>query len=180
MTIAYDHTRIDPKPVKWQMGRVLSVSTVLGAMSVIQTFGLLFIGMHFINQKLFGVTIDPRHLQTMIFLQLVVGGHLMLFVTRTKHWFFMRPFPSVQLFWAIIGTQVFAAVMCGFGWNIVPQLPWALIGLVWVYNLRWMFIQDIVKKITYRLLDYKAVHQAAFLNKQTKSLTHDSQQVSAS
>jgi H+-transporting ATPase len=92
----------------------------------------------------------------------------------------MRPFPSVQLFWAIIGTQVFAAVMCGFGWNIVPQLPWALIGLVWVYNLIWMFIQDIVKKITYRLLDYKAVHQAAFLNKQTKSLTHDSQQVSAS
>ncbi|MBU0989552.1 MAG: plasma-membrane proton-efflux P-type ATPase, partial [Proteobacteria bacterium] len=44
MTIAYDNTRIDPKPVRWQMSRVLSVSSVLGLLAVAETFGLLLIG----------------------------------------------------------------------------------------------------------------------------------------
>ena len=169
MTIAYDNTRIDPQPVHWQMGRVLSVSTVLGIMSVVETFGLLLIGMFFLNEELFGVIIDPEHLQTMIFLQLVVGGHLLLFVTRTANWFFMRPFPSVQLFWAIIGTQLFAALMCGFGWE-VPQLPWILILAVWLYNVGWMFIQDVTKIAAYRLLDYKTGHQVKFIKNTSEAL----------
>ncbi|MFA7232069.1 MAG: hypothetical protein WC071_12430, partial [Victivallaceae bacterium] len=178
MTIAYDNTQIDPKPVRWHMGRMLSISTVLGIMSVFQTFGLLFLGMSFLNRNLLGVTVDSTHLQTMIFLQLVVGGHLMLFVTRTKNWFFLPPLPSKQLFWAIVGTQIFAAVMCGFGW-LVPPLPWALIGVVWGYNLIWMFIQDIAKMITYRLLNHQANHQTAFANKLAGSLLHHSQQTTA-
>ncbi len=171
MAIAYDNTRIDPKPVHWQMGRVLSVSTVLGIMSVIETFGLLFIGMYFLNEEVMGVVIDPTHLQTMVFLQLVVGGHLLLFVTRTSNRFFVKPFPSVQLFWAITGTQIFAALMCGFGWA-VPQLPWTLIAIVWLYSAVWMFVLDIVKKITYKLLEHKARHQAQFLNNTSESLIH--------
>jgi len=33
-----------------------------------------------------------------MFLQLVVGGHLLLFVTRTERWFFQPPFPAAVLF----------------------------------------------------------------------------------
>ena len=171
MTIAYDNTRIDPQPVHWQMGRVLSVSTVLGIMSVAETFGLLFIGMYYLNEEVMGVVIDPSHLQTMVFLQLVVGGHLLLFITRTANRFFVKPFPSAKLFWAIIGTQVFAALMCGFGWE-VPQLPWTLIAIVWLYNVIWMFVLDIAKDITYKLLDYRAGHQAKFLKDTSESLVH--------
>ena len=171
MTIAYDNTRIDPKPVHWQMGRVLSISTVLGILSVVETFGLLFIGMYYLNEEVMGVVIDPSHLQTMVFLQLVVGGHLLLFITRTSNRFFVKPFPSAKLFWAIIGTQVFAALMCGFGWE-VPQLPWTLIAIVWLYNVIWMFVLDIAKDITYKLLDYRAGHQAKFLKDTSESLVH--------
>jgi H+-transporting ATPase len=68
--------------------------------------------------------IDSSHIQTMIFLQLVVGGHLMLFITRTKKLFFMPPWPSAPLFWAITGTQIFAAMMCGLGWLVhLDQIP---------------------------------------------------------
>ena len=45
---------------------------------------------------------------------------------------------------AILGTQIFAVLMCGFGW-IVTALPWTIIGLVWVYMLAWMFVLDWVK-----------------------------------
>ncbi|MCP3968123.1 MAG: plasma-membrane proton-efflux P-type ATPase [Lentisphaerae bacterium] len=171
MTIAYDNAKVSKDPVRWHMGRVLGVSTSLGAFSVIQTFGLLFVGMMYMNRDLFGQLIMPQHLQTMIFLQLVVGGHLMLFVTRAKKMFFMPPFPDARLFWAIIGTQVFAAVMCGFGW-LVPRLSWQLIGLVWVYNIIWMFVLDVVKLIVYRLLDMDALHQRGFIRRQRSILHH--------
>ena len=43
-----------------------------------------------------------------------------------------------------IGTQVFAVVMCGFGWFVAP-LPWPVIGLIWAYMLIWMVVLDLVK-----------------------------------
>jgi hypothetical protein len=43
MTIAYDNTWLDPKPVRWQMHRVLRLATVLGTFGVTETFLLLVI-----------------------------------------------------------------------------------------------------------------------------------------
>ncbi|MBL6978187.1 MAG: plasma-membrane proton-efflux P-type ATPase [Desulfobacteraceae bacterium] len=164
MTIAYDNTRIDPEPVRWQMSRVLSISSVLGLLAVAETFGLLLIGWEWIENPEWQqwIRIDKPHLQTMLFLQLVAGGHLMLFVTRTKKFFFTPPFPSWPLFCAIVGTQGFAMLMCAFGW-LVPPLPWALIGLVWVYNFLWMFIQDFVKVGVYYLIEDRATHRRRYL-----------------
>lgn len=174
MTIAYDNTIINKQPVRWQMGRVLAVSSALGFLSVVQTFGLLAITMYDFHHNLLGVIVDVKHIQTMIFLQLVMGGHLMLFLTRTKRFFFLPPFPSAPLFLAILGTQLFAALMCGFGW-LVPAVPWTLIGLVWIYNITWMFFQDMAKMITYRIIEHRANHQVNFLGKMAKNLKHHSQ-----
>jgi H+-transporting ATPase len=43
LTIAYDNTWLDPKPVRWNMRRVLTVATVLGLIGVLETFGILLI-----------------------------------------------------------------------------------------------------------------------------------------
>ncbi|MBN2615759.1 MAG: plasma-membrane proton-efflux P-type ATPase [Bacteroidales bacterium] len=147
MTIAYDNTYLSPTPVRWKMDRVLTVSTILGLLSVVQTFGLLYLG-----HKVF--VMDPAHIQTAIFLQLVVGGHLLLFVTRNKKSMWRKPHPSWQLFSAILATQILAVLMTGFGW-LVPQLPWKFIGMVWIYNLVWVQILDLVKLGTYHLLDQR-------------------------
>jgi H+-transporting ATPase len=66
------------------------------------------------------------------------------------------------LFWAIVGTQIFAVLMCGFGW-LVPSLPWTVIGLVWVYNFIWMIIQDAVKVGVYYLLEDRPMHKRKFI-----------------
>jgi H+-transporting ATPase len=163
MTIAYDNTRIDPQPVRWQMKRVLSISSILGLLAVAETFGLLLIGWEWLKNPEWQqwMHIDKPHVQTMLFLQLVAGGHLMLFVTRSKKFFFMPPFPSLPLFSAIVGTQFFAVLMCAFGW-LVPPLPWALIGIVWAYNIVWMFIQDIIKIGVYHLIEDRAKHKQRF------------------
>jgi H+-transporting ATPase len=145
MTIAFDNASVPPQPVKWELDRVLVLSSVLGLLGVIQSFGLLYLGdtVHHL---------DHSHLQTMMFLQLVAGGHLMLFVTRTRRVFWKPPYPSPKLFFAIVATQIAAVLMCSQGW-LVPSLPWGIIGLVWGYNLAWMVVQDIVKLGLYRILD---------------------------
>ena len=172
MTIAYDNTRIDPKPVKWNMHTVLTVSTVLGVLAVTQTFSLIALLQEWWmnNPQLQDwVKLDRPHVQTIAFLQLVAGGHLMLFVTRTKKFLLKPPFPSWPLFVAITGTQILAAMMCGFGW-LVPALPWEMIGLVWIYNIAWMFLQDFVKIIVYRMIDNRVVHKRKYLSMMNKPL----------
>lgn len=82
---------------------------------------------------------QPGDSDVMLF---VVGGHLMLFVTRQA--------PSWQLV---------SALLCGIGSGFlgIPALPWAFVDFVWVYNLVWMVVwmvvMDVVKLGTYRFLD---------------------------
>ena len=153
MTIAYDHTSVSAKPIRWHMPRLLSVAAVLGLFSIVESFGLLLIGirvlLHPNLQPLFGLSTES-HLQTMMFLQLVAGGHLLLFITRTERWFFLPPFPAASLFLAIVLTQLVAVLMCGFG-LLVPAIPWTLIGWVWAYNIGWMFILCAVRLATEHL-----------------------------
>jgi H+-transporting ATPase len=83
MTIAYDNTRLDKQPVRWNMTRVLTISGVMGMLSVAKSLGLLLIAIAWMSDPdLQGwIAIDHAHVQTALFLQLVAGGHLLLFAT---------------------------------------------------------------------------------------------------
>jgi H+-transporting ATPase len=157
MTIAYDNTAVSETPIRWQMPRILGIAAMLGLFSVVESFGLLLFGIRILThphlQQLFGLATHTQ-LQTMMFLQLVAGGHLLLFVTRTERWFFLPPFPATPLFLAIFLTQVVAVLMCGFGWLIEP-LSWRLIGWIWVYNLVWMLVLGSIRLVTERFATYR-------------------------
>lgn len=130
MTIAYDRTRVSEAPIRWNMPQVLGVSAVLGLFCVVESFGLLLIGIRVLwhpeHQALFGLA-SLEQLQTVMFLQLVAGGQLLLLITRTDRWFFMPPYPAPTLFWAIVGTQVVAVLMCSLVW-LMESIEWRLIG----------------------------------------------------
>jgi len=158
MTIAYDNTVLPKGPVRWHMRRLLFVSGFMGLMAVAQTFGLLLIGMEWLSNPEWQswINLTQDQLQTVIFLQIVAGGHLLLFVMRSRSTIFSPPLPSRPLFLAIVGTQVLAVLICGLGW-FVPAIPWTVIGLVWVYMLIWMIALDVVKLALYRRLRHVAV-----------------------
>ncbi|MDA3887215.1 MAG: plasma-membrane proton-efflux P-type ATPase [Allgaiera sp.] len=162
MTIAYDNTWLSKVPVRWNMGWVLTVSSLLGVLSVIQTFGLMYLGRILYH-------VDTAHLQTMIFLQLVVGGHLMLFVTRNRKGFWHRPYPSWQLASAVLATQVLAVAMTGFGW-LMPAVGWGAIALIWVYNLAWMVVIDFAKLGADHLLAHRPRFKQALLERTNRRL----------
>ncbi len=157
MTIAYDNTWLDPKPVRWNMRRVITVSTVLGLVGVIQTFLLLVLGKLWLN-------LDQSHLQSFIYLKLALAGHLTLIVVRNKRSFWKRPWPSPVLLVAILGTQILAALIVGFGF-LVPALPWTYIGFIWVYALTWVFINDWIKMRTYEHLELSGSRHRVFLRR---------------
>jgi H+-transporting ATPase len=172
MTIAYDNTPVSKKPIRWEMPRLLGVAIVLGLFSVVESFGLLWFGIRVLThpdlQDYFGLT-NAHQLQTVMFLQLVAGGHLVLFITRTERWFFLPPFPAPALFIAIVLTQILAVLMCGFGW-LVPPIPWTLIGWVWAYNIAWMFVLGGVRLITERFASYRTVRHTRSVDMVNQSL----------
>jgi H+-transporting ATPase len=162
MTIAYDNTWLDPKPVRWEMRRVLTVATTLGLIGVVETFGMLVIGIMLLN-------LNQAQIQSLIYLKLAVAGHLTLFVARTKRPFFSRPYPAPILLIAILMTQSLAAAIVGFG-LLVTAIPWIYVGMVWAYCLVWIFIEDWAKLQVYHHLNMTGRHHQSFLDRMQNPL----------
>ena len=150
MTIAYDNTELPKEPVRWQMRRLLLISSIMGLAAVVQSFGLLMIGMEWLSNPEWQawIKLTQDQIQTGVFLQIVAGGHLLLFVMRARGSLF---WPAMPLVLAIVGTQLFAVLMCGFGW-FVSAIPWTIIGLIWIYLLVWMLILNVIKIALYKYM----------------------------
>ncbi|HEU4951896.1 MAG TPA: plasma-membrane proton-efflux P-type ATPase, partial [Holophagaceae bacterium] len=144
MMIAYDHAPVAPAPVRWDMRRVLSLSCVLGVAGVAASFTLFWIGRDLL--KLAGPT-----LQSLIFLKLLVAGHLTLFLTRGDGPPWRRPWPSWKLVAATEATQLLGTLAAVYGW-FVPPLGWRLAGFVWAYSLIWFALNAALKLATARAL----------------------------
>jgi H+-transporting ATPase len=152
MTIAYDNVPTAARPVRWNMPSILLFASIMGLLSVVETFGLLLIGLRWIADPHFQsmIALDSAQLQTVMFLQLAVGGHLLLFVVRTKKSLLEPPYPSARLFWAIVATQIVAVAVCLLGTG-VRAIPPAAVVAVWVYCLVWMAVLDVFKLMLLRL-----------------------------
>jgi H+-transporting ATPase len=114
MTIAYDNVRTTPAPARWDMHRTLIFSGLMGLMATAQNFGVVFLGMEWLNDPamMAKIPLDRSHLQTMLFLQLAAGGHMLLFVVRSRGSMISPPLPSAPLFLAVVATQIIAVLMC--------------------------------------------------------------------
>ena len=163
MAIATDNTWLDPKPVRWDMHRVLTVSTVLGLIGVLQTFGMLLIGKDYFHM-------DIAHLQTLIFLKLAIAGHLTLFITRTRKPFFRKPYPSAILLWSAILTKAAATFFVVYPMGLVPSITWGEAGVVWIYCILWVFVNDWVKVRVYKHLELNTPRHQDFIALTQKKL----------
>ena len=157
MTIAYDNTWLDPKPVRWDMRRILTVATSLGLLGVLETFGMLVLAL-----DVFHLNISQT--QSLMYLKLAVAGHLTLFVARTKRPFLTKPYPAPILLIAVLVTQGIAAAIVGFGILVTP-IPWLYVGIVWAYCLVWVFVEDWVKLQVYKHLNTSGGHHLKFLSR---------------
>lgn len=151
MAIAYDNVQYSKKREQWHMNTVLEMSTLLGLIGVISSFTIFFIGVSVLH-----LGIDA--LRTFIFLKLAIAGHLTIFVTRTKDYFWTSPRPSGLLFWSTILTKLLATLIVVYGIFVVA-IGWKLAIFIWIYALAAFVITDIIKVQAYKLLDsYHSKH----------------------
>ncbi len=143
LTIAYDNTRVDSKPVRWNMGELLTVSTVLGLAGVLSSFLLFYILIQF--------GFSTALIQSMFFAKLVVAGHGTIYNTRINDWFWKKPYPSWQLFSATFSTRILGTLIAVYGLFITP-IGWRYALWMWVYALAWFVVNDAVKMATYAWL----------------------------
>ena len=158
MTIAVDNTQVDPEPVRWEMRRVLTTSTTLGVVGVIETFFILVLAKLWLH-------LDIAQIQSFIFLKLAIAGHLTLFVARSRGPFYARPYPAPSMIWAAVGTKILATLLVGFGLGLVTPISWGQVGFVWAYCIVWVFIEDWAKLAVYRHLDMGGTSQQHFLRR---------------
>jgi H+-transporting ATPase len=146
MSIAYDNVRYSSRPERWNFRVVLGMSTFLGVIGVISSFGLLYIGQH-------ELSLSREMLQSFIFLKLSVAGHMTVFVARTRGPFWsIKPSPPIVL--ATTLTQAAATLIVVYGLFVTP-IGWRLALIVWGYASLAFVITDFVKVRLYSLLEYE-------------------------
>jgi len=157
MMIAFDNAPVAERPVRWDMHRVLTLSVVLGVLGVISSFGLFWYALEYLH-------LSEDLIQTLIFLKLLVAGHLTIFLTRNKGMFWQRPWPNWRLVVATEATQVAGTLAAVYGWYVTP-IGWEYALLVWGYALVWFLINNVLKVYLYRLLRHQFKRQARHLQR---------------
>jgi H+-transporting ATPase len=144
LSIAYDNVRYSNKPESWNMRLVMGIAAVVSVIGLADSFGLFYIGERHFH-------LNRTVIQTLIYLKMSVGGHLKIFITRTRGPFWStRPAPILLI--AVFGTQIVATLIAVYG-VFMPRIGWGWALLVWGYSLPFFLINDRVKLLAYRILD---------------------------
>ena len=157
MMIAYDNAPSAPTPVRWDIGRVLTIATALGVYGVIESFVLFWILRDYL-------TLPASTMQALIFLKLLVSGHMTIYLTRNKGPVWERPLPGWRLVVPAEITQIVGTLAVAYGWFMAPT-GWKLALLVWAYTLVSFLIAMTVKIGVYRMLEDRAARQARHLSR---------------
>lgn len=157
MTIAFDNTRVDPNPVRWNMRQVLTISTALGLTGVAGSFLMLIVARDWLK-------LDIHQIQTFVFLKMAVAGHFTLFVTRTFRRFWQKPYPAPALLWSAIFTKLLATLFVVYPFGLITPIHWRAVGVIWAYCITWLFLGDFVKVSVIRHLQMRGPRHIGFLH----------------
>ncbi len=164
MAIAYDRTGLEPKPVRWDMHQVIAVSTAMGIVGVLGSFGMLLIAIDWLH-------LSVAQIQTYVFLKMAVAGHLVLFVARTREHFWKKPWPAPIMVWSAVVTKIAATLLAAYGLGFITPISWPEIALIWGYSIFSALVTDLVKVEVYKRLKHRADRHRKFL-KRLKSSFH--------
>ncbi len=146
VTIAYDNTLTPPQPLSWNMPKLLIMSSVIGLVGVVETI-LLY---DFVANRL---ALPLDQVQTLIYLQLAIGGMLTIYCTRVRGPFWSIK-PAAKMLWATGASVTLSTLMGACGWLMSP-VGWSWAAASWGYAFVWFLIFDAVKLALYRLMDPK-------------------------
>lgn len=136
ISLATDRVALADRPAHVNVKDRFVLSTLYGLTGVANSLLLFFIAHSLLH-------LDDAVVQTMFFLKLTVGGHMLIYVAHTKErWY--KYWPSSAVIWATSLTQTVATGFAIFGvfmHGISPLLALA----VWLWAFFWMQVSEVVK-----------------------------------
>ena len=160
MTIAYDNTKVEKNPVRWDMKLIFVLSSWLGVAGVFSSFLMFYFVMVYLQAHPDGGAYLPMlpswidvhnkeeflaFVQTLFFVLLTVAGHYTIFNARTADWFFKKPYPSWPLVSASLITALGGSALGLYSFGLIPKISWEWVAFVWGYSTIWFIFNDFVK-----------------------------------
>ncbi|CAO3597038.1 unnamed protein product [Absidia cylindrospora] len=152
MTISTDRVKPSPYPNSWNLREIFTYAGVYGLYLTVSTVAFFAVAFKtdFFTEK-FGVERydDPNHgiYHSIVYLQVSTISQGLIFVTRSRGFFFMER-PSVMLMCAFIVAQLvatFIAVYADWGFTKIYGCGWSWAGIVWIWNFVWFVPLDFIK-----------------------------------
>ena len=140
ISLATDNARPSLKPETWKISSLLKASIVLGLFVVAESFGLLYIGLTYLNLS------NVAQLNTFVFDMLLFGGLLTIFVVRERSSFWKSK-PSKLLLSAILVDIAISSIISVVGIPGLAPIPAVYVAIVLGWFIVFgVLVNDQVKK----------------------------------
>ncbi|HUY62634.1 MAG TPA: HAD-IC family P-type ATPase [Candidatus Paceibacterota bacterium] len=143
ISIAFDRVSIPKAPAAINVKQRAVLSLLYGLVGIANSIATLYLTYYYLH-------LPWPWIQTLFFLQLVVSGHMLIYVAHTEEpWF--RFFPSWQVIAAVTATQLLATLWAAYGFFTAPVPLW-IIAFVWIWSFFWMQVTESFKMLSYVLV----------------------------
>jgi magnesium-transporting ATPase (P-type) len=140
ISLATDHVRSSKKPETWNIGPLISVSVVLGALMVAEALAGLWFGW-----MRFGLAADANALYTFSFLLLLYFAVFSIVSARERRWFWATT-PSRAVMAAVTAEAVVGTALTRVGLPGLASLPWTQTLAIFAFALAsCLVVNDAVK-----------------------------------
>ncbi len=146
LSLSTDKVRWSHKPDTWKITELVKVAVALGVITLIEHFGLLYIGL-----KYFGLQSSIPELNTFVFEMLFFSGAFTTFIVRERGHFWSSV-PSRTLLLAIVLDMIIVGAISTVGIPGLASLPlYYTLGIVAYYFILVFLVNDSMK---YLLIKY--------------------------
>jgi len=129
ISLSTDNAKWSKKPETWNVFGLVKVATILGTLMVLETFGLLYIGLRYFN-----LSANDQALYTFCFETLFYFAMFSIFAVRERGRFW-DSMPSKTLLTAVGVDLVVGTLIATFGIPGLEPLPLAITAFVFAYSL---------------------------------------------
>jgi len=146
LVISVDNTQISPKPDKWRLGQLITLSITLAFLLTGMSFAHYFVAKYIVK-------VHPFQLNTIMYLHISSCPHFVIFSTRVPGYLWEN-IPSLLFTAVIILTQILAMFMSIFGvfgeGEQIEPIPWEWGVLILAISFAYTFILDFIKVQVFR------------------------------
>ncbi|XP_042440872.1 plasma membrane ATPase 4 isoform X1 [Zingiber officinale] len=162
MTISKDRVKPSPMPDSWKLKEIFTTGVVFGGylalMTVIFFWAMKDTDFFSDKFKVRSLRHNDDEMMAALYLQVSIVSQALIFVTRSRSWFFVER-PGLLLVSAFIIAQLIAtiiAVYADWGFARIKGIGWGWAGVIWLYSIIFFFPLDWFKFAIRYILSGKA------------------------